>query len=275
MNPAVSGMISGARLVRPLSWQVFVALSLEHQRILLTLTFPAWVFDGSAVGMSAADVRVVDWSVSNDALAGLPAQTDVVHSAAFLRLLRSLSLADGIDWAEIRALSWIEWHEERPQPCLDTASPRHCRLLTGRLLLPGFEDVDLPGSQDDDVAGVRRANEGECSLNAFGDEKTVHEVVLVKYYPTDNVDGLMSRLLTEALQLQLIGSEGSSAEKAVEFLYRIRFEGSGAVYAAVTNEEGGRRGPGFTTIVLSRNDPRVEGAGSESGQETSHNHFAR
>lgn len=159
-------------------------------------------------------------------------------------------------WHRFDTIHGIEWCENAPHPFSDAQSPRHGYYRAGRLTLPGFGQVALPARDPDGGYGIRQGSEGECSLTLCGDAKTVHELVLVKYYPCENTADVVATLLQGPLDVQ---PQEVVGDDPAQTLYQIQFPDGGMAYVAITNEEGGRCGPGFTTFVLSKTDPRARG----------------
>jgi hypothetical protein len=172
------------------------------------------------------------------------------------QLLSVLTTSGGANWQSYDSIPGIEWCEINPQSMFGAELSAHPWSRAGRLMLPGFADVALPDRDLDGGYAIRLGNEGECSLSLFGDIKTVHEIVLVKYYPCENAASAMVDLLQGTLDVQLLEAV---PDDPTQSLSQIRCPDGGIAYVAITNHEGGRSGPGFTTFVLTPIDPRARG----------------
>jgi hypothetical protein len=176
---------------------------------------------------------------------------------SFLHQLLTVFVSrNGQEWRAYDGLSGVTWRDAFPMLCPDVVALDSSYSRAGVMLLLGFSEIELPDTGAEKGSGVRQGNEGESSLSLNGDSGAVHEIAIVKYYPDEDVGGVLRRQLPETVDVTLIGSDDLSVEVAGAWLYRIRFPDGGQAYADIVNEEGGRSGPGFTTFVLTRNDPR-------------------
>jgi hypothetical protein len=177
-------------------------------------------------------------------------------ASVFSRLVQVLATDAGTDWTGFDRIASIVWRESVPLKCFDVIQQDRDHSRTATFTLTGFDEVELPIFGANGSGGVRLGNEGECSLSLNGDAKNVHEIVIVKYYPCDDVGDVLSRQVPETVNLEPLDLIGLGGDYQAGALYMIRFPEGGSVFAAIACEEGGRSGPGFTTFVLTRNDPR-------------------
>jgi hypothetical protein len=192
-----------------------------------------------------------------------PSPISVIH-----QLLTLLASDSGHDWRAYDQLTGVNWRETEPtaNPDVEAAHVSHSR--TGAMLILGFSEVELPHLEPEGVLGVRIGNEGECSLSLNGDLGAVHEIAIVKYYPGEDIGRVLNAQLPETVDVALVGADECPGIPPSWWLYTIRFPDGGTVYADIVNEEGGRSGPGFTTFVLTRNDPRTEGLNMRCREES-------
>jgi hypothetical protein len=185
-----------------------------------------------------------------------PKRMSEMPESVFNQLISVLATDAGSDWKGCDGIGGIVWREPAPLKCLDVAQLHRGYSRTATFALTGFGEVALPDFGGDGRSGFRLGNEGECSLSMNGDSETVHEVVIVKYYPCSEVGSVLCRQLPETVNLEPIDLNGWVGDDQADALYKICFSDGGTVFAAIICDEGGRSGPGFTTFVLTRNDPR-------------------
>jgi hypothetical protein len=207
----------------------------------------------AAVAKPAVEVSAKSDSDDAQLLAKRTAQpaVSVLH-----QLLIVFNSDGGRGWQAYDGVMDVTWRDAFPLFCTDVLPPNcsHARVGTMRLL--GYDETELPDLDPENETGLRFGNEGESSLSLNGDSGEVHEIAIIKYYPEEDVGGVLRRQLPDTVDVTLIGSNESAVEAAGSWWYRIRMPDGGEVYADIFTEEGGRSGPGFTTFIFSRNDPR-------------------
>jgi hypothetical protein len=225
--------------------------------IVTTHAFTAWDFEQPAA-KQAAPVASVSVGTGTAGIGGgvQSRRFNQPPMSVFSRLVEVLASDAGFDWKGFDDIPGIVWRESIPLNCPDVIQLDKGHTRTATFMLSGFGETALPFSGVDGCGAVRLGNEGECSLSLNGDSEAVHEIVIVKYYPCDDVDGVLRRQVSETANLTPVDLLGSACDDPAQMLYTIVFSEGGSVFVAIASEEGGRSGPGFTTFVLTKNDPR-------------------
>ncbi len=153
-------------------------------------------------------------------------------------------------WQTYDAIPGIAWHQPDPAELPDAidSSIRYAR--SGALLLDGFDDTLLPDGNGD----VREGNEGESGITLSGAADRIHDIALVKFYPSEDYLGILSRQFASA-RVDALALAGAQNPHKHAF-YRIHMHGSALLYAEVfVDEEGSSSGPGSTTFVFCTSKP--------------------
>jgi hypothetical protein len=157
-------------------------------------------------------------------------------------------------WQTYDAIPGLVWHQPEPEPVemwdVIDSSARYAR--SGALLLDGFDDTLLPDVEGD----VREGNEGESGITLSGTADRIHDIALVKFYPSEDYLGILSRQFASAhVEVFALASDGVQNPHKHAF-YRIHMHGSALLYAEVfVDEEGSSSGPGSTTFVFCTSKP--------------------
>lgn len=222
-----------------------------------THAFTAWDFEQPAAKQAASVASVSVGTGAAGIGGGVQSRRfNQPPISVFSRLVEVLVSDAGLDWKGFDDIPGIVWRESIPLKCPDVIQSGKSHARTATFMLSGFGEIELPYLDVDGCGAARVGNEGECSLSLNGDSETVHEIVIVKYYPCDDVDTVLRRQVSETVNLAPIDLVGSACDDPDQTLYTIGFSEGGGVFVAVASEEGGRSGPGFTTFVLTKNDPR-------------------
>jgi len=226
-----------------------------------TLGFTAWRSERPAPAPGAAAVPITGVTPVHQARIASRSKKRATAVSPLHSLTALLASKDTAGWRAYDEASGVLWRDPAPAPCPDVG-PAHQRFArAGTAVLAGFGTALLPLRDDLEGIGCRSANEGECSVTLHGDAETVHEAVLVKYHPTDDIGGALRRQLPAQAVLESIASSGAEGtDGEAEHLYCVRFPGGGVAYVAVEHVEGGRSGPGFTAFVVTREHPRPRDA---------------
>lgn len=176
-------------------------------------------------------------------------------------LLDVLGAKDGAVWSAFDHALGVQWRDSAPQDNPDSNSPRNARYRSGTLLLAGFGMVEVPDGKAGAEAGTRQANEGEVGVTLNGDAQTVHSVSLVKFYASDDYQGILQKQLGPGASLKPIAGQceldyGTTSEntQANQF-FELSLTGSKIVYAEVYVDDGGNQGPGTTTFEFTPDKP--------------------
>jgi len=180
-------------------------------------------------------------------------------------------------WSAYDDLVGVSWRTRAAEETPDVRDPKARFSRFGRILLEGFEDTDLPeiggeldaetddavgdeisddGDVDGDAAtiGVRRGNEGESGLCLSGDAERVHEISVVKCYPSEDYVAVLRAQL--ALETAIAPAAEPIAERddpTQPRFYRIEFASGAVVFVEAAIEDDA--GPGSTVFVFHRSRP--------------------
>jgi hypothetical protein len=176
-------------------------------------------------------------------------------------LLVRFASADGARWSSYDEIAGVEWTEAQPVETPEVADPASRFSRSGRMMLAGFGETDLPDGQPGADAGTRRGNEGESGVTLSGDAERVNAIVVMKFYPSDDYQSILRRqfatatIVPEATQCALdFGTKTENTGKSG--FYRIEIDGAPLAHVeAFVDEESGPSGPGSTTFVFYRSKP--------------------
>ncbi|MFD1298296.1 hypothetical protein ACFQ4Q_16850 [Lysobacter gummosus] len=193
--------------------------------------------------------------------AAAQAQQGKQEMGSLQSLLDVLGAKDGAAWSAFDHALGVQWRDPAPQDNPDSNSPRNARYRSGTLLLAGFGMVEVPDGKAGAEAGTRQANEGEVGVTLNGDAQTVHSVSLVKFYASDDYQGILQKQLGPGASLKPIAGQceldyGTTSEntQANQF-FELSLTGSKIVYAEVYVDDGGNQGPGTTTFEFTPDKP--------------------
>jgi hypothetical protein len=193
---------------------------------------------------SAPSQTVADTASGSHRGRAVPAIEDV---------LRIFATGRGQAWDAYDAVPGLDWRQSAPVENPDVADPLARYSRSGRLLLPGLGPALLPGGLDGDL---RDGNEGESAITLSGDATRVHEIAVLKFYPSDDVEGLLRRQFAPAHSVQ---PWSHTAAPGTQHSYSIRMDGLPPVHVETfIDEEGGSSGPGSTMFVFYRIEPGDE-----------------
>lgn len=151
----------------------------------------------------------------------------------------------GAGWDAYDRLDGVGWHDPAPVETSEVADPGLRFSRSGRLLLLGFDDVELPDPDD----GVRIGNEGESGFTLGGDAARVEELVVVKFFPSDDPAAV---LRAQAPRVQVV-LEAEAADIGRTRFYRVALPGLAPIHAEIRVEDD--FGPGSTLFVFRRARP--------------------
>ncbi|MGO1069118.1 hypothetical protein [Lysobacter sp. CA199] len=176
-------------------------------------------------------------------------------------LLDLLGAKDGAAWSAFDRAAGVQWRDPAPQDNPDSNAPENARYRSGTLLLSGFGAVEVPDGKAGAEAGTRQANEGEVGVTLNGDAERVHSFSLVKFYASDDYQGILRNQLGPGTSLKPIAGQceldyGTTSEntQANQF-FELGLTGSKIVYAEVYVDDGGNQGPGTTTFEFTHDKP--------------------
>jgi hypothetical protein len=151
----------------------------------------------------------------------------------------------GVAWQAYDRLDGVHWHDPVPVETPEVADPGLRFSRSGRLLLLGFGDVELPDADD----GLRFGNEGESGFTLNGDAVRVEELVVVKFFPSDDPAAV---LRAQAPQAQVV-LEAEAMDAGRTRFHRIALPGIAPLHAETCVEDD--FGPGSTLFVFRRARP--------------------
>jgi hypothetical protein len=165
--------------------------------------------------------------------------------SALNALLRVFAGEAGAAWDAYDRVEGVLWYDSAPVETADVADPGLRFSRSGRLLLLGFDDVELPDPDD----GVRIGNEGESGCTLNGDAVRVEELVVVTFFPSDDPAAVLRAQLPQA-QVVL---EAEAADAGRTQFHRIALPDIAPIHAEVGIEDD--FGPGSTLFVFRRARP--------------------
>ena len=168
-------------------------------------------------------------------------------------VLQRFASERGQSWHVYDAIRGLVWHRPAPVETSEVidSSARYAR--SGALLLDGFDDTLLPDLEDD----VREGNEGESGITLSGDADRIHDIAVVKFYPSEDYLGILSRQFASPRSVDTFALAADDIHKPHRHaFYRTHMHGFAVFYAeAFVDEEGSCSGPGSTTSVFYTSKP--------------------
>lgn len=160
----------------------------------------------------------------------------------------------GTNWQAYDGIAGVQWRDAQASEVPEVSDPDIRFTRSGRLTLAGFGENDLPDGEAGADAGLRRGNEGESGLTLNGNAQRVNEVVVVKFYPSEDYEAILRNQLPAAAKIVPEADcpdEDEDSQK--NRFYRIDLDGDpfAHVEAYVAEESG----PGSTTFVFTRSKP--------------------
>jgi hypothetical protein len=151
----------------------------------------------------------------------------------------------GAGWQAYDRVAGVDWRDSAAVETPEVADPDLRFSRSGRILLLGFDDTELPDSED----GLRAGNEGESGLTLNGDAGRVHELVVVKFFPSEDCAAVLRAQSPQARVTLEAEADGAARTR----FYRIEYAGMAPVHAETFIEEDA--GPGATYFVFRRSRP--------------------
>ena len=168
-------------------------------------------------------------------------------------VLQRFASERGQSWHDYDAIPGLVWHQPAPIEAPEAIDSNAGYSRSGALLLDGFDDILLPDLEDD----VREGNEGESGITLSGDADRIHDIAVVKFYPSEDYLGILGRQFASARSVDTCALAADDVHKPHRHaFYRIHMHGFAVLYAeAFVDEEGSCSGPGFTTFVFYTSKP--------------------
>lgn len=159
---------------------------------------------------------------------------------------------DGVEWSDPEVVA--ESEERTPGT--------HVR--SGRLVLVGFGENDLPNGKTGPDADYERGNEGRAGVTLNGTSEEVTSIAVMKFYPdADYVQVLRAQFAGDA-KVHLIadrcvlaeGSRVGEPNTSRNQFFQVSLPGGTTLYAeGSVQEDGGKYSPGSTTYFFYRSRP--------------------
>lgn len=179
--------------------------------------------------------------------------------SALQRLLAVFASQPEAQWSAFESVSGVQWRDPAPRPsAAPNAQPEYAVSRTGKLLLAGFGEADLPDGEVGEAAGARRGNEGESGVTLNGDARQVNSVAVMKFYPSTDYAAVLKGQFHSGTKVDLLaencgGGEGADPENRK--FYIVAFSGGTVYTEAYVDTEGGRYSPGSTTFEFYKELP--------------------
>lgn len=167
----------------------------------------------------------------------------------------------GTRWAAYDGAAGVTWREALPEDNPDVADPAQRCTRSGRIVLAGFGEADLPDGADGADAGVRRGNAGESGLTLSGDADRVNGIAVVKFYPDGDYARILADQFAPGTAIAAIADDCAfdpdtrEENTGANAFFRVDLGGRDVFVEGFVDADDGARGPGTTTFVFYRSRP--------------------
>lgn len=171
------------------------------------------------------------------------------------------TLSNHSEWNRFSAVDGVQWFDAEP-----IADPDDKNVLSrsGKLLLLGFGETDLPNGKVGADFDYVRGNEGESGVTLTGTAQSVDEIAVTKFYPDTDYAAVLARQFDGAVRIEAITidcpiayasrTDEQNTEKSAFF--RISPPSGDTLYAeGSVIEDAGKYSPGNTVYRFYRNKP--------------------
>lgn len=179
-------------------------------------------------------------------------EASVARTSPLDEALRLFVSDFGSNWSAYSSLDGVTWIDPSPGKYGENRLAR-----SGRLLLRGFGQAELPNGEEGSTYAVVEANEGESGISLDGTSSTVQRLTVWKFYFSDDYQSILSsQLEPESIVVLVAGkcSPGGDGTSDRSF-FRIDLPNRASVFVEASNEEGGKYSPGYTAFDFSREAP--------------------
>lgn len=169
------------------------------------------------------------------------------------------------EWSSFSGAPGIQWFDTAPVADEGDGEGSSGSLSrSGKLLLQGFDETDLPNGRAGTDFDYVRGNEGESGITLSGDAQSVDEIAVTKFYPDTDYVSVLARQFPGAVRLQAItascpvayGSTMQEANAEKNAFYRLTLPSGGVLYVeGSVIEDGGKYSPGNTVYRFYRTKP--------------------
>ncbi len=171
------------------------------------------------------------------------------------------TLSNHSDWSSFSAVDGVQWFDAAP-----VADPDDGTVLSrsGKLLLLGFGETDLPNGKVGADFDYVRGNEGESGVTLTGTAQSVDEIAVTKFYPDTDYANVLARQFDGAVRIEAVTSDCPIAyasrtnEQNTEknAFYSLSLPSGETFYAeGSVIEDGGKYSPGNTVYRFYRDKP--------------------
>ena len=183
--------------------------------------------------------------------------------SSLVNLLSAYVGANPPSWDAFGTVPGVTWRDNEAVPNPD-AKPENAYSRSGKLLLAGFGETDLPNGKTGPDADYVRGNEGESGVTLNGNADQVTSIAVMKFYPDTDYRKVLDAQFGPGGKTRLIATrcrlaEGTTANEqnlARNEFFEITLPGGGVLFAEGTiDEEGGKYTPGSTTYFFYRSVP--------------------
>ena len=171
------------------------------------------------------------------------------------------TLSNHSDWSRFSAVDGVQWFDAAP-----VADPDDGTVLSrsGKFLLLGFGETDLPNGKVGADFDYVRGNEGESGVTLTGTAQSVDEIAVTKFYPDTDYAAVLARQFDGAVRIKAITTDcpiafatrtnEQNTEKSAFF--RISLPSGDTLYAeGSVIEDAGKYSPGKTVYRFYRDKP--------------------
>lgn len=185
--------------------------------------------------------------------------TDMTALDSLLNKYASLATPS---WEGFDAVKGVSWSDAGKLPNPD-GQPNNAFYRSGRLLLAGFGETDLPNGKTGPEADYVRGNEGDAGITLNGTENEVTSIAVNKFYPDEDYAKVLRSQIGTG-EVRVIASRCQFAEGTTtgeenyarnEF-FQVSLTNGAVIFAeGATDEEGGKYTPGSTNYFFYKEEP--------------------
>lgn len=180
-------------------------------------------------------------------------------------LISAYAASTSGSWETFGAIPGVTWRDAEPVHNLD-AKPQNAYSRSGKLVLLGFGDADLPNGKTGPDSDYVRGNEGESGVTLNGSTSAVTSLAVTKFYPDADYREVLDAQLGPGGKTHLIASgcqlaEGTATNEqnsARNEFFAISLPSGETIFAEGTvDDESGKYSPGSTTYFLYKEEPAI------------------
>jgi hypothetical protein len=183
--------------------------------------------------------------------------------SALDRLLATYASTTPPTWAAFDGVEGIDWTDAAAIENPD-AGPEYRFSRSGKLLLSGFAENDLPNGKAGADADYVRGNEGESGVTLSGTADQVTSIAVQKFYADADYRKVLQAQIGDKGSVRAIAAacqlaEGTTAAEANfarnEFFELSLADGAKLFAEGTVDEEGAKYSPGSTTYLFYKEEP--------------------